>query len=418
MKFSMLSRILETTVKKAMKTFPAVLITGPRQSGKTTLLTERFAGTHQFVSLENPDIRARVQEDPIGFLRANPPPIILDEIQYTPELLHYIKSSVDKDRTPGQWLLSGSQNFSLMQGVSQSLSGRVAVLSLLPFSIGESHGFGDGQLDIDMILKNVFFDYEKADKVRDKSPSPALDDWLLRGAYPEIRANRDVDRQLWCASYIQTYLERDVRQILNVGDLNTFNRFLRLCAARTGQILNMSELARDVGMSVPTVKKWLSVLEASYQIFLLPPHFNNLGKRIIKSPKLYFIDTGIATFLLGLHASEPTLQGPMIGPLFETMVVSEWIKAFYHRGERPELYYWRSKTGIEVDLIVDRNGILYPIEIKATTTLLPAHAESLNRWRALAGNLASEGIIVANISETLRFKNCQAIPWEKGLDRV
>jgi predicted AAA+ superfamily ATPase len=414
----MLPRTLETTIKKAMKTFPAVLITGPRQSGKTTLLTERFARTHQFVSLENPDIRARVQEDPIGFLKANPPPIILDEIQYTPELLHYIKSSVDEDRTPGQWLLSGSQNFALMQGVSQSLSGRVAVLSLLPFSLGESRGFGNRELSIDIILENIFLDTEKTRKIRHRFPSFALDDWLLRGAYPEIRANRDVDRQLWCAGYIQTYLERDVRQIVNVDDLNAFNRFLRLCAARTGQILNMSELARDVGMSVPTVKKWLSVLEASYQIYLLPPHFNNLGKRIIKSPKLYFIDTGIATYLLGLHASEPTLQGPMIGPLFETMVVSEWIKAFYHRGERPELYYWRSKAGVEVDLIVDRNGRLYPIEIKATSTLFPAHAESLNRWRALAGDLASEGIIVANISERLRLKDCQAIPWEKGLDMI
>ena len=410
----MLPRTLEKTLRKAIKTFPAVLVTGPRQSGKTTLLSERFKDTHRFVSLENPDIRARVLDDPVGFLNENRPPIVLDEIQYTPALLHYIKSKIDEDRRPGQWILSGSQSFPLMQGVSQSLFGRVAVLSLLPLSWSEGRGLGDRAQSLDAALNRLFS--ETGNSMKKRPADVSLEDWLLRGSYPEIRANPKVDRQIWCSSYIQTYLERDVRQVLNVGDLNVFNRFLRLCAGRTGQILNISELARDVGMSVPTTKKWLSVLEASYQIFLLPPHFKNFGKRIIKSPKLYFLDTAIATFLLGLHDAEATLKGPMIGQLFETAVVSEWVKAFYHRGERPELYYWRSKTGIEVDLIVDRNARLYPIEVKASSTLLPPHTEPLKKWRTLAGNTAVKGIIVAPISQHFSLKDCNAVPWSEMLE--
>ncbi len=226
----------------------------------------------------------------------------------------------------------------------------------------------------------------------------------------------EVDRQIWMAGYIQTYLERDVRQMVNIGDLNTFHRFLRLMAARTGQILNMSDLARDVGMSVPTIKKWISILEASYQIFLLHPHFNNLGKRVIKSPKVYFLDTGIASYLMGLHSEEPLKRGPMMGPLFETLVVSEWVKAFCHRGEHPELYYWRSKTGLEVDLLIDRNGRLYPLEIKATATLLPGHAESLLKWKELATGSADGGVIVANIEQPFAFKGLKAISWRNVLD--
>jgi uncharacterized protein len=412
----MIPRTLEKTIRSAMKTFPAILVTGPRQSGKTTLLKERFGNTHRFVSLEDPDLRRLIEDDPRGFLMQNPPPIILDAIQYVPQLLHFIKSAIDNDRQPGQWLFSGSQSFTLMQGVSQTLSGRVAVLSLLPLSIGESQEFGSEPTDLENILNNLFSCSQNKAQLHANRPSVSLENWILRGGYPEIRLNPDVDRKLWMGGYVQTYLERDVRQIVNVGDLNTFHRFLRLMAARTGQILNLSDLARDVGMSVPTIKKWIGVMEASYQLFLLPPHFNNLGKRVIKSPKVYFLDTGIACYLMGLHAEEPLRRGPMFGPLFETMVVSEWVKAFYHRGERPEIYYWRSRNGLEVDLIVDRNGRLYPMEIKATATLLPGHAQPLLKWKELADFAAEGGVIVANIENPFVFKGLRAIPWYNGLD--
>jgi predicted AAA+ superfamily ATPase len=291
----------------------------------------------------------------------------------------------------------------------------VAVLSLLPLSYGESRELGGNPADLESTLEGLF---SKPTRVRTKSHPPPipLENWILRGGYPEIRLYPEVNRQIWMAGYIQTYLERDVRQMVNIGDLNTFHRFLRLMAARTGQILNMSDLARDVGMSSPTIKKWISILEASYQIFLLPPHFNNLGKRVIKSPKVYFLDTGIASYLMGLHTEEPLKRGPMMGPLFETLVVSEWVKAFYHRGERPELYYWRSKTGLEVDLLIDRNGRLYPLEIKATATLIPGHAESLLKWKELADEAADGGVIVANIEQPFAFKGLKAISWWNGLD--
>lgn len=233
----------------------------------------------------------------------------------------------------------------------------------------------------------------------------------MRGTYPEVRANPDVDRELWCAGYVQTYLEPDVRQVVNVGDLNAFHRFLRLAAGRTGQVVNYSDLAHDVGISGPTVRKWLSVPETSGQVYLLTPYFHNFGKRLIKSPKLCWLDTSVAAFLMGLHSPEPLLHGPFLGPLFETAVVSAWVKSFHNQGLLPALYFWRSRDGIEVDLLVDHNGELYPMEVKATATVLPQHAAALKKWCDLAGG-REPACIVANIPSPVNVsQDVRAVPW-------
>mgnify|MGYP005833571555 CR=1 FL=1 len=365
-------RILARTILKAMKSFPATVVTGPRQSGKTTLFKMLFSKSHQFVSLEDPDVRIRAKEDPILFLEQFNPPVFIDEIQYVPELLSYIKTKIDEKRKPGQWFFTGSQNFVLMEGISQSLAGRAAVLSLLPFSFSERIGRGDKSKEMGEWVKGLNPGQKFEIKV-------SLAELILRGNYPEIASKRSVDRQLWCGSYISTYLERDVRNLAQVGDLGQFERFLRLCAIRTGQILNLSELAKEVGLSVPTIKRWISILETGHQIYLLYPYYKNLGKRLVKSPKLYFNDTGLASYLLGLHDRETLLNSPNFGNLFETMVVIDMLKRFLHFGQMPSMYYLRTRDGLEVDLVLELGQNLHLFEIKAGMTILPKHASSLLR---------------------------------------
>jgi hypothetical protein len=365
-------RALSRVIRKALRTFPAIVVTGPRQSGKTTLLKTMFADSHAFVTLEDPDVRIRAKEDPLQFLARYKPPVIIDEIQYVPELLSYIKTRIDENRKPGQWLFTGSQHFGLMQGISQSLAGRAAVLSLLPFSLAERTGKGDTALAMGDWIK----------KLRTLSPIDlriSLSDVLLRGSYPEIASRRSVDRQLWCGSYIATFLERDVRNLAQIGDLSQFERFLRLCAVRTGQLLNLSDLARDIGVSVPTAKRWLSVLEAGYQVFLLYPFYQSLGKRLVKSPKMYFNDTALATYFLGLHDKDSLLNSPTFGHLFETLVVTDMLKRFLHGGEMPSMYYLRTRDGLEIDLVLELGQKLSLFEIKSTMTVWPKHADSLGR---------------------------------------
>jgi uncharacterized protein len=404
------SRFLAETVRRAARTFPAVLVTGARQSGKTTLLRTEFGRDHEYVSLERPDVRARALSDPVGFLDALGHRVILDEVQRAPELLSYIKDRIDEHRQPGQWLMSGSQSLSLMQGVTQTLAGRIAVLTLDPLSTREVKRLPS--MAPDAWLRTVFGGSPRRERTRNVHVDPV--DWILRGAFPEPRLNPRVDRRLWFAGYVQTYLERDVRDLLRVGDADTFGRFLSLLAARSGGLLNLADLGRDVGASGHTIRSWLSVLEASHVVYLLRPYHRNFGKRLTKSPKIYFLDPGLASFLTGLHDAEALEHGPSFGALFETSVVGEWIKAFRAAGEVPPLYFWRSSSGLEVDIVVERNARLYGIEVKATSTPLPRHAEPLREWLSMAG-AAARGVVACRTDVRLSIApGVAAVPWHLG----
>jgi len=342
-----LKRVAEPTVRAAAKSFPVVVVTGPRRSGKTWLLRHLFpaASYHLF---EDPDVIARFRQDPQGFLDGVRKPAILDEIQNTPEVFNYVRSRVDREpRRTGQWFLTGSQESGLMRNVTESMAGRAAVLQLLPLSAWES-----GRVT------------------------------LLRGGYPEVVA-RPAAARLWFSSYLQTYLERDVRAVSTVQDLALFRRFLALVASRHGQILNKTDLAAPLGMSVPGIGKWLDILEATAQILLVPPYFENLGKRLIKSPKLYIADAGLACHLLGLESEAELARSPFLGALFEGFIASEIVKAQVNAGGRRELYYFRDQQGLEVDFVVPgRNASVTLVEAKASRTITPDMAGPMRRLTA------------------------------------
>ncbi len=390
-------RILSRQILKALKTFPAIIVTGPRQSGKTTLLKKILGKTHTYVNLENPDVRFRANADPVNFLDQLSKPVILDEVQYVPELLSYIKTLIDDNRKAGRWVLTGSQNFALMQKVSESLAGRAAILSLLPFSFSERQNAGQKSKDIAWLLRHMS-DSDIWQKPRRKNLAD-LSSVILRGNYPEIASNSRVDKNLWCGSYISTYLERDIRNLAQVGDLNQFERFVRLCASRTGQILNISELARGIGVSVPTAKRWLSLLETGYQIFLLYPYYKNIGKRLVKSPKLYFNDTGLAAYLLGIENKNTLINSPHFGNLFETLVVTDFWKRFLHNGQMPSMYYLKTRDNLEIDLALESAGYLHFLEIKSAATITAKHAASLVRGKKDLKTLVASCSIISQAKE-------------------
>ncbi len=373
-------RGLRTTLLRQLESFPAVLVTGSRQAGKTTLLQTELGGRADHVSLDDPLERAFALEDPNGFLDRFQRPLILDEIQHAPELLPHIKLRVDRGRS-GRFILTGSQHLPLMAGVSESLAGRVAVLDLLPFS----------QL-------------EHAPDTLEEAI------WCPRFPEPALHPGR---REPWLRSFVPTYLERDVRLLRGVGDLCRFQTFLGLCAARHAQELNLSRLGREAGVSQPTARAWLSVLEATYLAHLLPPWSANLGKRLVRSPRLYLTDSGLVAYLGHQPSAEAALAGAMGGPLLEGWVVAEALKVFAMAGRRPEAFFWRSHDGLEVDLLVLTTAGICPVEVRLTATPTARHADPLTRLRALLGEgSAPTGVLVCRVAEPRPLPGGHlALPW-------
>lgn len=381
----MIKRQAEAVLLNLAKGYPILVITGPRQAGKTTLAKSSFPDK-RYVSLEDLDEREYANQDPRGFLARFPDGAILDEAQRCPNLFSYLQTHVDADMRMGLFVLTGSQQFGLMSNITQSLAGRVGLVQLLPFSLEE---------------------LQAADK-----PVLSLDDILWRGMYPPIY-DRHLAPEKWFANYVMTYIERDVRQVVEVQNLSFFQRFIKMCAARVGQLLNMSSLAIDCGVSHNTIRSWLSVLEAGYVVFLLQPHHHNFGKRLVKSPKLYFHDTGLAAFLLGIRDAEHLSIHSSRGALFENLVVSELLKQRYNQGLASNLYFWRNNTGDEVDVVIEQGEKLMPIEIKSGQTFNTDFLAGINKWIKIAGDTALTPQLIYGGSENMTRNGVEVRSWQK-----
>ena len=384
----MIKRILEEKLKALSRQFPVVTLTGPRQSGKTTMVQRAFPDW-EYVSLEELDNREFAEHDPRGFLSTYSQKVLIDEAQRVPSLFSYLQGVVDKHNRPGRYILTGSQNFLLHEKISQSLAGRTAVLKLLPLSMEELP--------------------------KRKTPGKNYNAFLFRGFYPRLYA-QTVSPTDWYRSYVQTYLERDLRLIKNIPDLGLFQKFVRLCAGRVGQVLNLSSLAQDSGISPNTARSWISLLESSYLVFLLQPHFRNFNKRLIKMPKLYFYDPGLACYLLGIETPEQVKTHFLRGALFESLIISELIKYRVHRGLEANCYYWRDKVGHEVDCLLDFGDHLVPLEIKSGETITSGFFDGLNYWNRLAKVDPRQGFLIYGGSKKEERSQGRVLSWDKVQD--
>jgi len=398
----MIARHLASRIRQMSEKMPVVTLTGPRQSGKTTLVRACFPN-HDYVSLERPDERAAALSDPLGFLGRFREGVIIDEVQRAPDLLSYIQVAVDEDHRPGRFVLTGSQNLLLGQAVSQSLAGRTSLLTLLPLSLSELWG-------------RPPLAPERLDEAPDALAAPKeADPWrtVFSGFYPRIH-DQGLEPTAWLADYFHTYVERDLRDVLRVMDVDAFERFVRLCATRTATELNLSSLASDAGVTQPTARQWITALRLGSLVMLLQPHHASFRKRLRKRPKLHFLDSGLACYLLGIGSSEVLARHPLRGAVFESYVVAEIAKAFVHAGREAPLYHWRDATGHEVDLVVDLGDRLIPVEIKSGVTVTSDAVLGLVRWTSLLGNPNRTGALVHGGAAGYRRGTFAVRPWHLG----
>jgi len=384
----MYQRIIIDEIKTLSKEFRIISVLGPRQAGKTTLCRLIFPDYH-YVSLEDPDTRLYADEDPRGFLSEYSKYVIFDEIQRSPKLLSYIQTIVDQDNVMAQFILTGSHQLELSAAISQSLAGRTALVTLLPLSMSELN----------------------TTDTTDTTETVDLNQQLLEGFMPGKHANK-INTARFYRSYFQTYVERDVRQIINLKDSTKFEKFVRLCAGRVGQLFNQASLANEVGVSGKTISDWLSVLEASFVVYRLQPYHENIGKRLIKSPKLYFIDTGLAAWLLGIETSTQMQRDPLRGNLFENLVVVEQLKSMLNQGKDPRLFFYRDSHGNEVDLVIQKANTLQPIEIKSSQTWHSSFLKGINHFKGVFGDRVVSELVIYGGDKGRRNESYQLLPYK------